>query len=97
MEFTYNENGFQKKIYTPIEVISFNYRLLCTNFWNEQEQGGEFMYQVILKFISYCFANDYTRGCEIVELNKRKLHATINSELNRYFLSRYNSIRRGIA
>ena len=37
VEFTYNENGFQKKIYTPIGVISFNYRLLCTNFWNEQE------------------------------------------------------------
>lgn len=55
------------------------------------------MYQVILKFISYCFTNDYTRGCEIVELNKRKLHATIYSELNHYFLSRYNSIRRGIA
>ena len=36
-KFTYNENGSQKKIYTSIEVISFNYRLFYTNFGNEQE------------------------------------------------------------
>jgi hypothetical protein len=37
VEFTHNENGSQKKIYTSIEVISFNYRLFYTNFGNEQE------------------------------------------------------------